>query len=70
MVHETHHKEWFIQGLLLLRRIPLSQRVMDSPITTLEKAMKFKAMDNYANSISVGASSSSGEMVQVHNKLA
>ena len=35
-MHDFHHKEWFIQGLLPLTKIPLSQQVIDSPGIELE----------------------------------
>ena len=55
-----------------LTRISLSQQVIDQNITALEHSMKIKAMENYQNSmgVGVGSASSSGELAQVHNKLA
>ena len=69
LVHESRHKNWFIQGLLPLTMISLSQQVIDSPRIVLEKVMKFEDMDNYPNTNVVGDSSYSRELAQVHNKL-
>ena len=70
-IHEAHHKEWFIQGLFPLMKIPLSQQVITSPKVALEQAMKIEPMVSYIGlmGMGIGTSSSSRESSQVHYKL-
>jgi hypothetical protein len=44
-IHEDHQREWFIQGLLPLTRIPLTQQRITTLGEALEQAMKIEAME-------------------------
>jgi len=46
-IHDTQHKEWFIQGLLPLTRIPLMQQKIANPREALEQAMRIESMTGY-----------------------
>jgi len=46
-IHEDHQWEWFIQGLLLLTKIPLTQQRITTLGDSLEYAMNIEAMEGY-----------------------
>lgn len=46
-IHEDHQREWFIQGLLPLTQIPLTQQRITTLGEALEHAMKIEAMAGY-----------------------
>jgi hypothetical protein len=46
-IHEDHQQEWFIQGLLSLTQIPLTQQWITTLGEALEQVMKIEAMDGY-----------------------
>jgi hypothetical protein len=50
-IHEYHQWEWFIQGLLPLTRIPLTQQRITTLGKALEKVMKIEAMEGYPEDI-------------------
>jgi hypothetical protein len=46
-IHEDHQREWYIQGLLPLTRIPLMQQWIATLTEALEQSMKIEAMAGY-----------------------
>jgi hypothetical protein len=52
-IHEDHQWEWFIQGLLPLTWIPLTQQWITTLGEALEQAMKIEVMVGYPGSLRV-----------------
>jgi hypothetical protein len=52
-IHEDHQREWYIQGLLPLMRIPLTQQWIATLTDALEQSMKIEAMAGYPGSLRV-----------------
>jgi hypothetical protein len=50
-IHEDHQREWFIQGLLPLTQIPLTQQWITTLGESLEHAMKIEVMVGYPGSL-------------------
>jgi hypothetical protein len=48
-----NQREWYIQGLLPLTRIPLTQHRIAMLTDTLEQSMKIGAMEGYPRSLRV-----------------
>jgi hypothetical protein len=52
-IHEEHQREWYIQGLLPLTHILLTQQWIATLTDALEQSMKIEAMAGYLGSLKV-----------------
>ena len=68
-IHDMNHKEWFIQGLLPLTKIPFQKQTIDSSYSSLEQAMKIEAMGNYSGGRKYATSSLTLEFSKVQNQI-
>jgi hypothetical protein len=50
-IHEDHQREWYIQGLLPLMRIALTQQQIATLTISLEQSMKIEAMEGYPGNL-------------------
>jgi hypothetical protein len=52
-IDEEHQREWYIQGLLPLTQIPLTQQWIATFTDALEQSMKIEAMAGYPGSLRI-----------------
>jgi len=53
LIHEYHQREWYIQGLLLLTKIPLTLQKTTIVVNALEQETHIEAMEIYLGSLIV-----------------
>jgi hypothetical protein len=68
-IHEEHQREWYIQGFLPLKRIPLTQQWIATLIDALEQSMKIKSMEGYPGSLRVTKPPADANFVQLQGKI-
>jgi hypothetical protein len=64
-----NQREWYIQGLLLLTQIPLTQHKRDSLIDALEQSMKIESMEGYPGSLRVTRLPIDANLAQIKVKI-
>lgn len=69
-IHAAHQKEWFIQELLPLTRIPLTQQKIYFLTDALKQAMKIEAMVGYPGTHRVAVPTGAPDLSQVQNQIA
>nr|KUM46227.1 hypothetical protein ABT39_MTgene1733 [Picea glauca]KUM48743.1 hypothetical protein ABT39_MTgene4758 [Picea glauca]QHR89623.1 hypothetical protein Q903MT_gene3645 [Picea sitchensis] len=69
-IHEAHVQECDIQGLLPLRKIPLTQQKIVSTADALERAIKIEAMARYPGNNRAMGPQGGLDLSQMQNQLA
>jgi hypothetical protein len=68
-IHEEHQREWYIQGFLPLKWIPLMQHWIATLTDALEKSMKIEAMAGYLGSLRMNKPPTDANLVQLQGKI-
>jgi hypothetical protein len=68
-IHEEHQREWYIQGLLPLTQIPLTQQRIATLTDALEQSMKIEAMAGYPGSLRITRPPVDVNLVQLQGKI-
>jgi hypothetical protein len=68
-IHEEHQREWYIQGLLPLTQILLTQQWIITLTDALEQSMKIEAMVGYPRSLRVTRPLADVNLAQLQGKI-
>jgi hypothetical protein len=68
-IHEEHQREWYIQGLLPLTRIPLMQQWIATLTYALEQSMNIESMAGYLGSLRVTRPPKDANLAQLQWKI-
>jgi hypothetical protein len=68
-IHEEHQRKWYIQGLLPLTRIMLTQQWIATLADALEKSMKIEAMAGYLGSLRVTRPLENANLAQLQGQI-
>jgi hypothetical protein len=68
-IHEENQREWYIQGLLPLTHIPLTQHWITTLTDALEQLMKIEAMEGYPKRLRVTQPPVDVNLVKLQGKI-
>jgi hypothetical protein len=68
-IHEDHQREWYIQGLLPLTIIPLTQQRIATLTKALEQSMKIEAMAGYPGNMRMTRPPIDENLLQLQGKI-
>jgi hypothetical protein len=65
-IHEDHQREWYIQGLLPLKRINLTQQWIATLTDALEHSLKIESMETYPENLRMTMPPVDANLSQIH----